>query len=108
MKKKFPKEWEVVVSDFLQEAFNFGVQRRAGSSLKHREEIIDRMFATMDAAGMLKDVPELLEFNWCKEHNCKQHDESIARCDLTYKYLFGGGAGELKLCSFVKLREVEE
>lgn len=95
MKKKYPKDWTNVVFKYMESWKTYTVNR--GRFLTFAESEAIAFLDYMDAAGMLKDIPEPLEIEYCKEHS-----QRISKC---YEVKSRAPQDE---CTIVKMREVEE
>jgi len=89
--KKFPKEWIIKMRDLIRLSVYSKVDFAA-----------DKFLSELDAAGMLKDIPEPLEIEYCVAHGYvgKRRDGNCVDMEL---YPFSENR-----CNFKKMREVEE
>ncbi len=102
MKNKYPKYWIETVGKCLRRSFELG---RADNVIRTHTESDPLMnvaytMAEMEAVGMLREVPEPLEIEYCTSH--QGAGRTPINCPQQVFSLHGSK------CTFVKMREVEE
>jgi len=107
--KKWPSEWVALISKHLNGAVEYG--RAEASKLARAQSAANFNWAPileeMDAAGMLKDIPEPLEIDYCTVHGSQRAivmGSEFSRCEIAVRYL----ASTHNVCEYKKMREVEE
>ena len=103
--KKYPKAWLDVAKSL--KALDF-IELMGAYNVRYTYLNPEDVLARLDAAGMLKDVPEPVEFEWCSVHNCfTKYNESD--CDyIGHQIVCGRSLNKEEKCEFVKLRGVDE
>lgn len=109
MKKKFPKPWVQAILEMCVDNYNMGKKGESFPKIGFAEGELygNHLLSSLDTAGMLREVPALLEVEYCTKHGARAQ---------TQKYVVGHNVclvlAESAIypgcCTFVKLRQVDE
>lgn len=88
--KKYSKEW----IEYVRKNLN-------GSSLNP-----ETVLHEMEQLGMLRNIPEPLEVEYCRYHGAAKHSNDH-RCYISINY-YDINKVQIEDCKFIKLREVVE
>lgn len=117
MKKKYPKEWYRVVDEIVMSCYTVGYNDAhpayplPDEPRENAKE--DVILSKLDAAEMLKAVPEPIEIEWCRTHNFPLFFgppklERLRGSKCCFRIAMMETWSLINICEFVKLREVEE
>ncbi len=104
MKKEYPKKWCDIVSASFKALVTY-FENGGRSKICCETEVL-ALLQKMDAAGMLKDIPEPLEINFCNYHGGSKNREGV--CEVLDVYLSKGDTSYETICKFTKMKEVIE
>lgn len=107
MTKKYPESWCRVIAAALIKSYEAGYKDGQDPAseepwLMSTTTILD----SLEEAGMLKDIPEPLEIEYCTVHGARRNSIWKEKCNVSQ--VLHGSQSSPEGCTFIKMREVEK